>query len=290
MEKFRKKNLLVLFASVTLILASVVLSFNKSKNTNVITSEEEIVSSLEVPNKDFGLNYKEIKLRNDGDTFVVSVNINPDATIKSVSFTSDRSDCVSVTRLNNTSATLKRLKVFTGVVKITAKSNDPFVDLTDTCNVRCYNEITAVNDAFSSIRNEGNVDTGYLYNEGEIVLADNKTTHVVVNVDTLFGHLEEEESYVDGTFVQIEENDMMQFKNSLEEAITPLKISNFSQYENKYYQENKFEFDIVYNHNIFSSENKISKNVDCVGKKLELILIKYIAANSLDFVTRDVII
>lgn len=283
MKKIKSKNLVVTMCSGALILASVLLcSYSKKENPQISDNYTDNYPEM----GDVGLNYKNVKMRKNGDTFVLSATVNEEATIKSVRFASDRPDCVSVTRKTENSATLTRLKQFTGIVKITAVSDDPFVDFKETCDVRCYNEFESFNDTYSGFLINNSIDKWF--DEDEVILAENKTTRVLINITTAFG--ESDDVYNDGTYTNIEEYDMNIIKEEVTRMFAPNKIENFVQKDNPYSSSNRVTFDVFYKTDLFNGQSSVTKSISLDEKKCTLLLKKYIPVSGLDFTTDSTIV
>ncbi len=282
MKKEKNKTLIISLCSVLLLGASALLMNLPKENNN---RQEDNFSSEGIEQKP-GLNQKDIKLKNNGDFFTIVANVNSDASIQGVTFESDRTECVTVTRLSENSAKLTRIKEFTGIVTITATSNDPYSNFKETCSVRCYNKLTSFGDTYSYFANDENsVNT---FETDTIYLNSSYVTSVYINIFSTFG--EADAPYTDGTFTNLEDDDLATIKTQIENAFAPNKVLNFKQKNNVNCSNNEVCFDIEYKTDIFGGSNTKSISITCDEQQATLILKKYIPVTSITFDNDSIIV
>lgn len=273
------RNLAVNICSLVLVCSAIIIGFNFNSSDSEKNEKESSIDEV----VETGLNKKEIKFKNNGDTFVLSATVNQDATIKSVRFISDRSDCISITRKTENSVILKRIKEFTGVVKITAISEDPFSDFKAECYVRCYNAFKYFLDSCSTfVVNDAPLK--YLDTD-TVFLAKGKITRFALNLETAFSIYED--SQPEGTYTQIEDDDFVNLKNQIVEMFSPNRVYNITQEENG--DGNTIFFDIDYQTEIIENSSVV-KNISLENEELNLTLKKYVPVGDIEMSTSDVIV
>lgn len=281
MKKEKNKSLLISLCSVLLLGASA-LVINLPKE-----QKQETSSTLHSSEITPGLSHKDVKLRSNGDFVTLVANVNSDASIKGVTFESDRTDCVTVTRVSENSAKLTRIKEFTGLVIITVTSKDVFSNFKETCNVRCYNKLTSFNDTYSGFMSEDSATTSF--DDVDVVyLNQSHTTEVCMNISSTFG--EADIPYTDGTFTNIEEDDLNSIKAQVETIFAPNKIKNYRQTDNKDCSDNAILFEVDYKTDIIGSNKSKSVTIECDGEKLILNLVKYVPVTSIDINNGSIIV
>ncbi len=282
MKKEKNKTLIISLCSVLLLGASALL-INLPKENNI---RQENNSNSEEIVLEPGLNQKDVKLRNNGDFVTLVANVNNDATIQGVTFETDRSDCVTVTRLSENSVKLTRIKEFKGIVTITATSNDIYSNFKETCSVRCYNKIASFDDTYSGFINDN--EAFKFFEVDSVYLNQNYVTKVEMNISSSFG--EADEPYTDGTFANIEEDDLATIKSQVENAFAPNKIINFQQRDNVDCSNNQITFNVDYKTDIFESNNSKSVIITCDEKTITLNLKKYVPVTSITFDNESMIV
>ncbi len=280
MKKNKINSKVVMYAVSAVIIGASCILLNTNKPTLEMDNTSSKSNDLQV-----GLNYKNVKFKNNGDSFELIAIVNEDATIKSVKFTCDHEDYVSLTRISQNSVRITRLKQFQGLVTITATSDDVYSNFKENCYVRCYNNITSLDDTYSSFVGE----KSYLFPDVDTIYMSEKfVTKVNMNVSTNFGT--SDNVYNDGTFPNIEENDLSQIKNNLTKLFSPLTINNFSQNDNSNCSENIITFELFYNSSIFNTSNEVIKKFTFETFSLDLILKKYIPVNGIEFSQDGIIV
>ncbi len=177
------------------------------------------------------LEFKEGQFKYQGDEMILEATVNDNASVKSITFTSSDSTKVEVIKAGPLSCKVKKKKTFTGYVMITAKSDDPFVEISAQCKVRCYNYITNLGD-MSYVPYQGGSEVRALISEevDNIILKQGLTYKCSMEIDTAFGDCEE--PYNDGTQVKIESAAMTSLKASIQEALgSKNTITSFIQNE-----------------------------------------------------------
>lgn len=255
MKKTKNKKNIILLCSCTLLIASlgiVMLSSSSKESTNA----SQTSSSSEETTQQTGLNAKEIKFAQNGEYFELVANFPSSAIVKSVTFTSSDPESVSVTRINDTKARLTRLKLFTGNVIITAKNNDPYSSSNEaTCKVRCYNNVISINDTYSALK-----DSNTYMSKTGAYLSVGTPIKIKMSISTNFG--ENEDAYTDGTFTNIESQDLISLKNQLVDIFTEDNtISDFKQKDNTSCDDNEIYFNLDYKVDIFNGATSLIKEI-----------------------------
>lgn len=278
MKKKNSKTLIISLCSLILLGGASYLFLSKNKNSQI---REDPSSYNDKADEDFMLNYKDIKLKNVGDEIVLEAKTNADATFSSVSFTSSDPSAISITRKNATSVILKKLRDFEGLVTIQAKSDDPFIDLTKTCTVRCYNNFKSFDDLYSGfiINNQNK----YLDNCDVIYLKEGTKTCVTLASSTLFSEKQELKT---GTYTKIEDQDLenikAQFTNFFKSS-NPLldftQVDNSPSSEDDESSQNEISFTIDYKTDIFNGKTSIPLTLTLDGITKNLTVTKYVQAS-----------
>lgn len=283
MKKNKKSNVLfytlvsgcVIATSLGLILHKKnMLNFNE-ENSSISYEEGDNTGSI-------FLNYSKIQSRKIGDEFTLIATINENASFQSVTFEISDSSALEIIKKTSTSITLKRTKDFEDYITITVKSDDPFVNETETCQIRCYNNLTRFVGLFVNKISDSSTDypsLSRLCDEDEVILKHGLKYDLDIICESTFSYLNGEYGYDGNTQILIEDDTISTLKISLKNLFNN-EITSISQdlYETDY---NTINFSFTYNNEINFSSNTISKKLVYESASLTINLKQYVAQSFL---------
>ena len=220
---FNKK---IIALSLLGVLLGGLLYFENNKNIENSTSSTSYFS------QDLKLSKTDVKMKNNGEYFILQALVNENATIKSITFTSIDPTSVEVVKIDESSCKVIKLKDFLDTVTITVKPDDPFSKIVKECKVRCYNTFKSFNTFYANkIYDDEQVYKSFLsyHNEDEIYLRTGLTYECKFILETIFSYLNEDIYDVNDTFINIEEDDMNLFENEFQKILGNNPITSFTQ-------------------------------------------------------------
>ena len=278
----KKNNKIILGVSIISVLTCGVIGLTPTKS---MKNEQGIIVSKPTESNGILLNAAEIKMRNVGDTFILEAVVNEDATYKSVTFTSSDNEAISITKLSDTSCKLTKQKDFTEYVEITAKSDDPFIDLSSSCYIRAFNNLKSLNGDVLWSASKGDVNFE-LEDDYKFLLVNGASYDVDWEIQTIFGALDNNE-YPD-TYKNIEEEDLQLIKQDLQEIFGDNTLKNYSTFIDQ--GRNYIHFEFVYTNDIFNG--LVNKELSFEYRDMDVSWLseRYIAATNVDIDNDEVLV
>lgn len=279
-----KNKLIVLSVSAVSVVTCAMIGLIPTKNNND-NQDYDMVISTSNENNDFNLNATEIKLKDIGDTFILSATLNEDATYKTVTFTSSDEEAIEIIPYGNSSCKLKKLKEFYDYVEITAVSNDPFVDFEATCLVRCYNKLREINgDVYWTAEYDGTAFK--CEKEDRFYLIQGAKYECEWYISSSFSAVDLDEN--PDTYTDIEDQDFEALKQMVQGTWGENELITFTQHcENSY---NMVEYSFIYEHEISFIPGDFNDYYLTDDLHHQLIFYNYVAVTSLELPDDDIVL
>lgn len=279
-----KNKLIVLSVSAVSVVTCALIGLIPTKNNND-NKDYDMVISTSNENNDFNLNATEIKLKDIGDTFILSATLNEDATFKKVIFTSSDEEAISITPYGDSSCRLTKLKDFYDYVEITAVSNDPFVDVEATCLVRCYNKMININGDLSWTA-EYNGQTFKSEKDDTFYLIKGAKYECVWPTYSTFSQMYSDDH--PDTYYDIEDQDFEALKQMTQGIWGENEIISFTQYFDEGL--NMIEYSFIYEHEISFVPGEYNNYYLSDDLCRQLFFYNYVAVTSLELPEDDIVL